>query len=442
MLRTIFVLALIVVGAYYAVQGPFYALLFYIGNAYFRPEEWVWIELIKKINLSFLAGLLVLMMTLLRRQQFIMNGRIALVFLFLGHTFFSLLLSEHFAYSWPYWKDFCKAIVITYLIVVLVTDTTRFRLLLLVMALALGLEQAKQGWYYLVFPPDWGSGNPNPIAFLGDNNSVAVGMLMLVPVINFLMQTTQRKWVRRFYGVFLVGVLFRALTTYSRGGFLACLGMGGVYWLRSKQKLRFLLGIMVLMAIVIPALPTSFWDRINTIQTYEEDKSSTGRLHFWNVAIRMANANPVFGVGFIAYNPSYDTYDFSQGEYATGRSVHSSFFGILAELGYVGLLLYGAIFFSAFRSCQRVRKLAARNLIPSELGYGAAALEASLTAFLIGGFFLPFQYTEMLWHFIGLTIVLGHLKDQFIAQRKTEPWLEAARDASSSPALISTENTP
>jgi putative inorganic carbon (HCO3(-)) transporter len=441
MLRTIFVLTLIVVGAYYAVQGPFYALLFYIGNSYFRPEDWVWIELIRELKLSFLAGLLVLLMTLLHRQRFVMNGRVALLFLFLGHTFFSLLLSEYFTYSWPYWKDFCKSIVITYLMVVLVTDTARFRLILLVMAFALGLEQAKQGLFYLVFPPDWGSGNPNPVAFLGDNNGVAVGMLMLVPIIGFLAQTTQRTWVRRFYGLFLVGVLFRALTTYSRGGFLACLGMGGVYWLRSKRKLRFLLSMVVLMAIVIPALPTSYWDRIDTIQTYEEDKSSTGRLHFWQVAVRMANASPLFGVGFIAYNAAYDTYDFSQGEYETGRSVHSSFFGILAELGYVGLVLYGTILFSAFRSCQRVRKLAARNLIPADLGYGAAALEASLTAFLIGGFFIPFQYTEMLWHFIGLTIVLGHLADPYRAQRESEPGSEAVRDVYPVPALTSTENT-
>lgn len=442
MLRTIFVLVLIIVGAYYAIQSPFYALLFYIGNAYFRPEDWVWIEMVRNLNLSFLSGVLLLLMTFLHRQRFIMTGQIAIILLFLGHTFLSMLQSEHLSYGWYSWKEFCKSIVITYLIVILVTDVIRFRMILLMMAFSLGLEQAKQGWYYLLFPPDWGSVNANSIAFLGDNNGVAVGMLMLVPVIGFLAHTTQRKWVGHFYRFLLVGVLFRALTTYSRGGFLACLGMGGMYWLRSKQKLRLLLGMGVLLAIVMPALPASFWDRINTIQTYEEDESSTGRLHFWQVAIRMANANPVFGVGFFAYMPAYDTYDFLQGEYGRQRAVHSSFFGALAELGYVGFFLYGAIFCSAFRNCQRVRKLAARAAVPAELGQGAAALEASLVAFFVGGAFVTFQYIEILWHFIGLTIVLQRLADQYGAQRDTAPWPGTARDTSTVPALTSTESTP
>ena len=52
------------------------------------------------------------------------------------------------------------------------------------------------------------------------------------------------------------------------------------------------------------------------------------------VAIRMANAHPLFGIGHNAYNTAYNAYDFSKGAYGSGRSVHSSFFGILAELGY------------------------------------------------------------------------------------------------------------
>ena len=38
MLRDIFVLAIIVVGAAYSTVGAFYGLLFYLWNAYFRPR--------------------------------------------------------------------------------------------------------------------------------------------------------------------------------------------------------------------------------------------------------------------------------------------------------------------------------------------------------------------------------------------------------------------
>ena len=41
MLRLIFVTCIVMVGIFFAVQGAFYALLFYLWNAYFRPAEWV-----------------------------------------------------------------------------------------------------------------------------------------------------------------------------------------------------------------------------------------------------------------------------------------------------------------------------------------------------------------------------------------------------------------
>ena len=397
-------------------------------------------DLIKRLNLSYLSGVWLLLLTLITRQRFVLNGRIVLLLLFLLHTFISTMFSNYSAYSWPYWKEFLKAIVITYLIVVLITDTGRFRLLLLVMMLSLGLEQGKQGWYYLLFPPD--SNNMNTIPFLGDNNGVAIGMLMLVPVAAYLARTTQHTWARRGYWFLLVGCLFRALTTYSRGGFLACGALGGVYLLRSRQKLRVLAGITVMVVIILPALPAKFWARMNTIQTYEEDDSATGRLHFWQVAVKMANANPLLGVGYNAYNIAYDAYDFSNKRYGSGRSVHSSFFGILAEVGYLGFALYAAILVCAFQSCYRVQKQAAMGSIPVELAHGAAALEASLAAFVVGGLFIPFQYNEMVWHFIGITIVLQQLADQHrVAPKARSPQARRALGSGAVPlSSITTKN--
>jgi probable O-glycosylation ligase (exosortase A-associated) len=347
-----------------------------------------------------------LLTTLFSRQRFVLNSNIGLILLFLFHTFLSTLLSEHFDHSWLYWQDFLKSTIIAYLIVVLVNDLAQCRLILLIMVLSLGLEGAKQGWFYLLTSP--GGANSNPIAFLGDNNGVALGMLMLVPICALLAQTTQRKWEQLFYWFLLVGILYRALSTYSRGGFLACLALGGAYWVRSRQKLRMLLGLGIIIGVILPVLPEAFWARMQTIETYEEvkDDSALGRLHFWAVARDMAKANPILGVGYMGYNLSYDNYDFSNGQYGRKRSVHSSYFGVLAELGYPGATLFGLIFFYAFCSCHRVRRLASMNAELSEGRKFATALEASLVAFLVGSIFLPSQYNEMFWHYIGITLAL------------------------------------
>lgn len=39
----------------------------------------------------------------------------------------------------------------------------------------------------------------------------------------------------------------------------------------------------------------------------------------------------------------------------------------------------------------------------------ATAIEMGLVVFAVGGAFVIFQYTEMLWHFLGLSIALGRI---------------------------------
>jgi probable O-glycosylation ligase (exosortase A-associated) len=300
-------------------------------------------------------------------------------------------------------------------VIVLVTDFAELRFVFLILALFLGVEAAKQGWVYLITSP--GYANQNPIYFLGDNNGVAVGMLMLVPVIALLAQTTQRRWARYGFWVLLIGVLYRALSTYSRGGFLACLAMGVAYGLRSRQRLRALFGMAIVVGIVLLALPAQYWGRMGTITLNEEaqDGSTSGRIHFWKVAVAMGKANPVLGIGHNCYNAAYDAYDLLQGRHGRNRSVHSSFFGVLAEWGYVGAVLYGLVIFSALRSCRRVYKLTAKHPMLLHLSQSATALETGLVVFIVGGSFLPFQYNEMLWHYVGFTVVLEGLATQYVA---------------------------
>jgi putative inorganic carbon (HCO3(-)) transporter len=413
MLRSLLVLILIVVGSYFALQEAFYSLLFYVANAYFRPEEWVWSGWVGSLHLSLVAGIYVVCSTLFTRQKLIWSGRITVLGLFLLQGFLSTLSTEHFDYCWAYWVEFFKVMVVVYCMIVLVTDFTKFRLVVLIMVLALGVEQSKQGWFYLMTSP--GLPNSNLVLFLGDNNGTAVGMLMLTPLMGLLAQTTQNRRAKSFYYFLFIGCLYRALSTYSRGGFLATIAMGAVWWFQSQRKLKGLVALIVILGLVLPALPSAFWNRIRTLQTYEEeqDNSALGRLYFWEVAVKMANAHPLTGVGFSGYNAAYNDYDLSDGQYGTGRSVHSVYYGILAELGYVGLCLYVVILLNAFRTCNQVRRIALGNPALSDFGKSAIALKSSLTAFVVGGSFVPLQYNEMFWHWVGLSIVLGRLALQY-----------------------------
>jgi putative inorganic carbon (hco3(-)) transporter len=412
MLRQIFVLSIITIGTYFALQGPFYALLFYFWNAYFRPELWLWDNFLEGINLSYIIGCYAIILTVLARKRFILNTPVVLIFLLLIQAFTSTFVSSYYEYSWPFWKEFLKINIIGYLMLILVDDFSKLRMVLLLITVSLGFEGAKQGWIYLLTSP--GSPNTNPLPFLGDNNGVAVGMLMLVPIVGLLAQTASWKWARPAYSVLLIGVLYRALSTYSRGGFLACTALAVIYWLQSRYKFRSLMALLILIMIIIATLPDAFWSRMNTIQTYEEeeDESALGRLHYWQVALVMAQTHPFFGVGFNAYNQAYDTYDSSQGRYGRMRSVHSSPLGITGELGYLGLALYTLILLCAFRACFRVSKLVTSHPDLLHLESTAIALRSGLSVYLIGGSFLAFQYNEMFWHYIFLSFTLDRVAHQ------------------------------
>jgi probable O-glycosylation ligase (exosortase A-associated) len=423
MLRTLFVVGIILVGTAYSWRSPFYALLFYLWVAYFRPEYWLWTDFVSTINLSLIVGVFVVLSTLISGQKFRVGAGVSLMFLFLGQSLLSTFQSPNFEYAFPYWQDFAKSTVISYLITVHVNDERRFRLTLLVIALSLGAEGAKQGWVQLLLNP--GGPNLNDVAILGDNNGAALGMLMLVPVFGALGSTTTAKPLRFLCRVFGIGVLYRAIVTYSRGGFLACGALGVHFMARSKHRIAAALTIALLLVTILPVLPEFFWYRLGTIQTATEnpegaDESTQGRWHFWRVARLMAEDRPLIGVGHNSFNAAYDRYDPTNGEFGRGRSVHSSWFGVMAELGYPGLMLFVLLIGIAFRSCWRARKLSRRRPELEHLGLYAKALEAGFVVFAVGGTFVIFQYNEMLWHWFALSIALDQLVSAKEAALTTE----------------------
>lgn len=406
MLRTVFVFVALAIGWSFAFQSPLYAAGLYLWIAYFRPESWAWDAIFKTLNLSYIAGVFLILRTMASSTPFRIDARRILMFAFLGHALISTALSSHTDYSFAHWQDFAKTIIVSYLLTVIVRSPSDVRFIFTVVALSLGFEAAKQGWANLILNP--GAVNTNEIPFLGDNNLVAVGMAMLIPLVAALGQTATRTWQKRAYQFLNVGVLYRAISTYSRGGFLALGGIGLLFFWRSNYKMRTALAGVLALALILPAMPPAFWARMATItaERTERDESQLGRLHFWNVAVVMANDHPLVGVGHSAYEPNYDQYDTSQGRFSTKRAVHSAWFGVLAELGYPGLVIFISIIWLSFRACRRVRAMAARGEIPGPLGVYATGLEGSLVAFVIGGSFVSFHYCEMLWHFFALTVAL------------------------------------
>src|SRR5262249_27219978 len=153
--------------------------------AYFRPEQWLWYDFISGMDLSFTVGVWTVLATVFsQKEKFRFNLRVALLGLFLFQGLISTGAAPYPQFPGHWWVEFCKWCLMTYFIVVTATDISRYRLILLVISLSLGLEATKQGWASLILNP--GGSNMNEHPMLGDNNCVAVGMLMLAPTLTAL----------------------------------------------------------------------------------------------------------------------------------------------------------------------------------------------------------------------------------------------------------------
>jgi probable O-glycosylation ligase (exosortase A-associated) len=236
-------------------------------------------------------------------------------------------------------------------------------------------------------------------------------MLMIVPLFLSLASATSNKWAKLAYRFLAIGIAYRALTTYSRGGLLAFVAMLVLYWIRSRNKIIILCVTLALAALILPVFPEAFWQRMKTIKTSqsEMDASSAGRVYFWKIGIKMANANPLLGVGLGGFPAAYNSFDPSHGSLGEDRSVHSAWFGVLAENGYPGLLVFVLIFLQSWYGCIHARRLCNSDEPGNALKQYTIAIETGLLVAAVGSTFLSFQYIEMLWHFFGISIAVERI---------------------------------
>lgn len=87
--------------------------------------------------------------------------------------------------------------------------------------------------------------------------------------------------------------------------------------------------------------------RVVGLQT--EGDFSTGRTHFWSVALKIFWNNPIIGTGLDAFGNSYPLYDTWNGTYRVERA-HNEYLQILADAGIVGFACVAAFIFLLFRA--------------------------------------------------------------------------------------------
>jgi len=440
-LRSLLILSIIVPGMVAGLRDRFPALLLYVWFALFRPQEWLWID-VTALRLSLvLAGILILpaLMTGIWPNLSHAMSLGSLAFLMMGMLaqFGAIDPATGFA-----WLDFqTRLTFICLLAVTLVNTRQRFVMLMAVVGCSLGFHAAKAGLASMM-----GGGVRFHDGLAGafpDNNGYALATVMVMPLVlataqNMGSAPAWMKWLRRGLYLWVPLCALTVVSTFSRGGFLAMGVSVLVYVLLQRRRLAAFAGLAVvaMLAAAFVPVPEGYFDRLNTIQTYDEagqeDESALGRLHFWRVAIIMAQNRP-FGVGLRNYEAAYDTYDFSNGAFARGRSVHNSHFQVLAELGFPGAVIWVSLFLFAFFLTLRVRSRSKRaELSPEDRHFfftASNALTVSMVGFLVGGSFVASALNDVTWLTFALVAAVDRLSAEALAAKQPVPAWTAARPA-------------
>jgi putative inorganic carbon (hco3(-)) transporter len=416
MLRTLFVLGLVIPGLIMAMGSRYWGLLLYFWNAFFRPQDFMWMRTYE-LRLSLIMGLVYVVPSLLTGHWPNLSHPLSILMMaFVASGLLAQTNALDQRTGWR-WVDAQARLTLVLLLAVNLVRTPRQVMgLIAVAALSLGFYSAKAGLASLL-----GGGVQFYDGLEGafsDNNAYAVATVMIIPLLIALAQNTELtfgaivpaayiRWIR--YGLYMAVPLCIncIVATFSRGGFLGLVAAALAYATFHPRRVRLLLAFAFIgsLAFVVP-LPEGYTERLATLQELQEDVDTPrgdvteGRFYFWGLAINMAQEHPA-GVGMRNFSAQFAGFDATTGAYGRRRDVHSSHFQILAEQGYLGAASWTLSFAYAFwvgwiiRNRSRTPGLSAEH--KTFLESTSTALMVSMAGFLIGGATVSMALNELTW---------------------------------------------
>lgn len=314
------------------------------------------------------------------------------------------------------YEGFIKSFVFVVMMPIFVTTKLRLHAFVLIVCLALGFHGVVEGLKMLAT-----AGGHKvrgiPTSMMSDNNHFAVGMAMLLPILVYLMQHLQNRTARLAAMIGLGLTVLSIVGTNSRGGFLCLAVVGMWYAVTSRRKVLSIFLALLLAVLSVSLAPDSWFDRIETISSAQDDFSFMGRVTAWKVSFAIALSNPFFGGGLHAIQSLPVWQEFTQRidflSFITtpppepfARAAHSIYFEVLGDLGFVGFILFIGLIINAFMTARLIRKLVVGK---SELLWArdlSDGLRLALVAYCVGGAAVSLAYFDLFYVVVMLLEVL------------------------------------
>lgn len=302
--------------------------------------------------------------------------------------------------AWPQYTKVMKIMLMTFVLMMVLRKREDVRRLMWVLAISIGFYGVKGGIFTIRSGGTdrvWGPSG----TFIGDNNALALALIITIPLMFYLMQELPKRWMRYAMLTAMGLSALAALGSYSRGGLLAIVAMLLFMWVKSRHKVVGAALLVLLVPLALLFMPDQWSERMDTIANYEADQSAMGRLNAWQMAFNLAQAR-FPGGGFGVYEPL--TFALYAPDPNAVHAAHSIYFSALAEHGFVGLGLYLLLGLFTWRSTKWIVRNSKGH---QELAWAASLatmIQASLIGFAVGGAFLSLLYWDVPYYLMAAVI--------------------------------------
>jgi len=243
--------------------------------------------------------------------------------------------------------------------------------------------------------------------FFANPNELAMALNLILPfavVFGLLSKGFKRL---AYFGCAAV-LAFAVVVSFSRGGFLGLVAIGGVVlWNagRGRRAVTVLAGL-VLCAAFLVAMPSGYSDRLFTILHTQDDQthSAQERQELLQRAVEVVMSHPVVGVGV----GNFGIYSLSQ------KVAHNSYLEIAAELGVIGFIAYMILLVAPLRTLRRIERDAYRgrgqpggwSATARETFFLSIGLQAVIVAYMVLSFFQSAEYMWYLYYPVAYAVAL------------------------------------
>lgn len=275
-------------------------------------------------------------------------------------------------------------------------------------------------------------------------NDLALNLVtFMAPALFIMLQ--DRKPSRRLLAAGLAAIMLAAIVcTKSRSGFLGLIAMALVVaYYTARLNPGAVFAILFAGLAALPAAPSSFWDRMDSIMNAEEDPtgSRAARMRLLEQGVEVFLANPITGVGA----GQFQNYNMPGVTIERWRVTHNVWLQVGAELGIFGLGVFAYLVGRAFSACFAVNRLlrgprrkrapavtlAVTDAERTVLSVNAKGMLAAMVGWTVCAFFASVAFN---WTFYYV-LALAAAGREIARSRRTAEAPEAA-SAAAAPQLV------